>query len=167
MTYTELQKKIARLEAELAEVKEMAMGMKKRADGGGVFKPGIGQEYWCILASGEVYRLVWNYDTTDHDRYIIGNCFPTEQSAEDTVRVLKLIQKARESQDGFVSDWENAIEIKYVLYFDWLKGKVCVTNYRVLEIASTFGFWEDRSMCEQFIDENREEILWFFTEYRR
>ena len=163
MTYTELQKKIAHLEAELAEVKEKAEAMKKRADGG-VFKPEYGEEFWYISTWGTTFVDNWIGDSVECDQYAIGNCFPTEQSAEDTVRVLKLIQKARESQDRFVPDWENAIEIKYVLYFDWLKGKVCVTNYRVLEIASTFGFWENKSVCEQFIEENREELLWYFTE---
>ena len=164
MTKTELQKKIARLEAELAEVKEKAVAMEKKADGG-VFKPEDGQEYWCILASGVVHRLVWNDDMTDHDRYAIGNCFPTEQVVEDVVRVLKLIQKARESQNGFVPDWEDPTQRKYSLYYEG-SGIWAGCNFS-MNIATIFGFWEDESGCELFIHENRDELRWFFTEYER
>lgn len=164
MTNKELQEKIARLEAELAEVKEMAVAMKKRADGG-LFKPEDGEKYWSISGSGKAYESRWNDRQSDKKRYAIGNCFPTLQSVEDAVRAQKLIQKARESQDGFVPDWENLTQHKYHLYFD--SGEIYGARGYTRNAASIFGYWEDKSVCEQFIDENREELLWFFTEYRR
>lgn len=164
MTNKELKEEITRLKTALAELEEKVEALPKRADGG-VFKPEDGQEYWYISGSGKVYGRYNNLIA--HNRYSIGNCFSTRQLAEDTVRVLILIRRAKESQDGFVPDWENAIEIKYVLCFDWLKGKVCVTNYHVLEIAPIFGFWKNKSACDQFIQDNHDELIWFFTEYRR
>lgn len=164
MTNTELQEKIARLEAELAEVKEKVEALPKRV--GGVFKPEYGEEYWYISAEGTTFVDNWGGDSIECAQYAIGNCFPTEQAAEDTVRVLKLIQKARESQNGFVPDWENSTQHKYFLYFHM--GDIGVADYPSINVAPTFGFWEDnKSVCEQFIDENREEILWYFTEYER
>ena len=161
----ELIEKITRLETALAEVKEKIAALPKRVDGGGVFKPENGQEYWCMVASGEVYRQVWNYNTMDHARYVIGNCFPTEQAAEDFVRASKLIQKARETQDGFAPDWKDPIQQKCFLYFQM--GEIGIADYPSINVAPIFGFWEDESVCEQFIDENREDLIWFFTEYRR
>lgn len=165
MTYKELKEKIARLETELAEVKEMAVAMKKRADGGGAFKPENGQRYWSFTRVGGVSSDWWNNHKFDYERYAIGNCYPTKQSAEDAVRVLKLIQKARESQNGFVPDWENMEQTKRTLHFDGEGIRVRI--YTLWNTASIFGYWEERSMCEQFVDENREELLWYFTEYRR
>ena len=165
MTYKELKEKIARLETELTEVKEMADAMKKRVDGGGVFKPENGQKYWYITHSGILTNDQWDDHWADHGRYEIGNCFPTEQAAEDAMRALKLTQKARESQDGLVPDWEDPIQHKYFL--DCHRGDVGVADHPSIHVAPIFGYWEERSMCEQFVDENREEILWFFTEYRR
>ena len=164
MTNTELQEKIAHLEAELAEVKEMAEAMKKRVDGG-AFKPEYGQKYWYISREGKAENYRWEDHSFDHDRYAIGNCFPTEQSAKDVVRVRKLIQKARESQGGFVPDWEHSTQRKYSLYFD--RVEIWVTSHISLNIAPIFGFWEDESVCEQFIKDNHDELLWFFKEYRR
>lgn len=165
MTNKELKEKIARLETELVEVKEMAEAMKKRADGGGVFKPQDEEKYWYISGSGEAYVCWWKNHPTDHDRYSIGNCYPTEQAAENAIRVLKLTQKARETQNGFVPDWENATQRKHSLYFD--RVEICVTSHISLNIAPVFGHWEDKSVCEQFIYENEKDLLWFFTEYRR
>lgn len=164
MTYTELQKKITHLETELAEVKKMAMEMKKKVDGG-VFKPDYEQKYGYISGAGEADSSWWDDYYVDRNRYAIGNCFPTEQSAEDAVRVLKLIQKARESQDGFVPDWEDAVQYKYFLSFK--SGDIYAAINWTTNVVSKFGYWENRSVCEQFIDENSEELLWYFTEYRR
>ena len=164
MKIKELQKKITCLEAKLAEVKEMAEAMKKRADGG-VFKPEYEEDYWFILGWGEVYESQWKNHLGDLRRCEIGNCFPTEQAAVDAVRVLKLIRRAREAQDGFVPDWEDFEQNKYQVYFD--SGEIHVANLHTANMAPIFGYWEDESVCEQFIRDNHDELIWFFTEYRR
>ena len=165
MINKELLEKIARLETELAEVKEMAEAMKKKADGSGVFKPKDGQKYWFISASTGVYESQWENHPIDHDRYSIGNCFPTEQLAKDTVRALKLIQKARESQNGFVPDWENREQRKFYLYFN--DNGTWTGSSFLVNVTPTFGYWGDKSECDKFAKDNHNELIWFFTEYRR
>lgn len=162
MTNKELREEIARLEAALAELGEKVEALPNGADGG-LFKPKNGEDYWSISGLGEVYREVWYCS----GRYSIGNCFPTEQSARDTVRVLKLIQKAKESQDGFVPDWGSAQQGKYSLGYESLYNEVCVTYHLLRNMTSTFGYWEDELVCEKFISDNHDELIWFFTEYNR
>jgi len=166
MTNKELKEKIARLETELAEAKKMAVAMKKRADGC-VFKPKFEQTYWFISGVREIDLEKWCNLPMQNIHYSIGNCFPSRQSAEDTVRVLKLIRKARESQDGFIVDWENWMQNKYVLYFNTEEKELRITNHISINAAPIFGYWEDESACERFIDENSDELIWYFTEYRR
>ena len=165
MINKELLEKIARLETELAEVKEMAEAMKKRADGDGLFKPEDGEKYWYILGSPVVYESQWENHPIDHDRYSIGNYFPTQQAAEDTVRALKLIQKARESQNGFVPDWKNSKQKKYSLRL--YSGTIGIEKSTSINTEPALGYWGDKSICEQFVIENFHELIWFFTEYRR
>ena len=93
----------------------------------------------------------------------VGNVFLTKQEAEDEVRARKLIQKARQSQDRFVPDWENFEQNKCFVYFDSGEIRILIHDYR--DVAPIFGYWEDESACEQFIDENREELRWYFTEH--
>lgn len=164
MTNKELQEKIARLETELAEVKKTAEAMRREADGGGVFKPKSGEKYWQIENDGGVYSEWWEDYYFDEDLYSIGNCFPTEQAAKDTVRVLKLIQKAKELQNGFVPDWEDMLQNKYSVRF--FTGDIEISVCQLHNEASMFGYWEHRHACEQFVKDNREELLWFFNKKR-
>ena len=62
-------------------------------------------------------------------------------------------------------DWEDDAQTKYFLNFHM--GDIGIIDYYSVNIAPIFGFWEDESTCEQFIDENYEDLKWFFTEYRR
>lgn len=149
----------------LKELTEKVEELKSSIDDGGVSKPQDGQKYWFISASTGAYESQWENHPIDHDRYSIGNCHLTKQSAEDTVRALKLIQKARESQNGFVPDWEDDAQTKYFLNFHM--GDIGITDYYSINLAPTFGFWEDELACEQFIEDNHNEFIWFFTEYRR
>lgn len=165
MTNKELLEKIESLETELAEVKEMAEAMKKKADGGEVFKPKDGQDYWFISGSGEVYQSKWYDDWDDRNRYEIGNCYLTKHSAEDAVRVLKLIQKARESQNGFVPDLEGSKQRKYSLRFQL--GNIDIESCASINTAPTLGYWGNKMVCRLFIEDNYDELIWFFTEYRR
>ena len=159
----ELKEKITHLETELAEVKEKVAALPKRV--GGVFKPEDRERYWYISQAGEADTSWWDNYHVDHDRYAIGNCFPTKQSAEDTVRVLKLIQKARVSQDGFVPDWEDSTQDKYLMYSDG--SRISTTGFSSTNTSPILGFWKNKSACDQFIKDNHDELLWFFTEYRR
>lgn len=163
MTNKELQKKIARLEAELTEVKEMAVETK-RPDGGGVFKPEDGQGYWAVSMDGNIYCGVWDNHPMDHKIYAMGNCHRSHLAAEDTVRALKLIQRARETQSGFVPDWEDSTQGKYFL--DFQMGDIRTTYHHSINVAPIFGFWENKLACDQFIEQNHEELTWFFTKYR-
>ena len=85
----------------------------------------------------------------------------------DTERARKLIQKAKESQNGFVPEWEKLTQCKYRLYFDNECKEVRVMSSQLLNPDPTLGYWKDKSECEKFISENREDLIWFFTEYRR
>ena len=148
----------------MKELTEKVEELKNSIDDG-VFKPEYGEEYWYISGYGMLFVDNWGGNIIECDKYAIGNCFPTEQSAKDVVRVLKLIQKAKESQGGFVPDWEDSKQQNCFLYFQ--AGGIGIAGYPSINVAPIFGFWEDKSECEQFIKDNHDELIWFFTEYKR
>lgn len=163
----ELREKIARLKTALAELEERVEALPNRVNSR-VFKPEDGEEYWIISDTGGTFDSQWVdwVDTrTDEGRYAIGNCFSTRKSAEDAVRVLKLIQKARESQDGFVPDWENREQRKFYLYFN--DNGTWTGSSFLVNVTPTFGYWGDKSECDEFAKDNHADLVWFFTEYRR
>lgn len=165
MTNKELHEEINCLKTKLAELEEKVSALPNEDDSGGVFKPKFEQTYWFISGVREIDLEKWCNLPMQNVHYSIGNCFPSRQSAEDAIRVLKLTQKARESQDGFVPDWGDSTQPKYLLSFN--SGDIYFTRNWASNAASIFGYWEGKSMCRQFIHENEEELIWFFTEYRR
>lgn len=161
MTNKELQEKIVRLESELIEMRKKAEMLSK----GGIFKPKNEQDYWLISGYGEVSQVKWCNRMIDYQLYAIGNCYQTRQSAEDTVRAQKLIQKAKESQGEFMPDWEDWEQEKYYLYFE--DNAMRTGNNFSMNTAPIFGYWKEKEMCKKFIRENHHELIWFFTEHRK
>ena len=164
MTNKEFREKIDRLKAELAELGEKVEAMN-RVGSGGVFKPEYKQKYWLTSGAGEISEDEWDDAWLDERRYAMGNCYPTREAVEDTIRVLKLIQKARGSQGGFVPDWEDETQYKYSLIFKF--GNIIIENCRLINTASIFGYWRDKSACGEFASDNYKELVWFFKEYQR
>ena len=163
MTNKELKAKITRLEAELIEMKNKVETLPDIEKG--IFKPEYEEEYWFISDMGEIYNDTWFDTGVDHKRDKIDNCFPTEQLAEDTLRMLKLIKKAKESQCDFIPDWEDDMQDKYLLYYGM--ESILIVSDNSLNLAPILGFWEEEATCKKFIHENHEELIWFFTEYKR
>lgn len=163
MTNKELQERISRLEYELTEMRKKVEALPDIEKG--IFKPEYEEEYWFISDMGEIYNDAWLDVGIDHNRDKIDNCFPTEQLAEDTLRMLKLIKKAKESQNGFVPDWEDWEQEKYYLYFE--DNKMRIGNNFSMNIAPIFGYWKEEKICRKFIHENYEELIWFFTQYKK
>ena len=163
MTNKELKAKITRLEAELIEMKNKVETLPDIEKG--IFKPEYEEEYWFISDMGEIYNDTWFDTGVDHKRDKIDNCFPTEQLAEDTLRMLKLIKKAKESRIDFIPDWGNEAQEKYYLYFEDNKMRTG-SNFSV-NVAPIFGYWKEEKVCRKFIRENHEELIWFFTEYKK
>lgn len=163
MTNKELQEKIIQLESELAKMKKRAEVLSNNDNR--AFKPKYAEIYWYITNTGTASKVWWDNNEIDNHRYSVGNCYPTRRLADDTVQMLKLIQKAKESQGEFMPDWEDEEQEKYYLYFE--NNQMRTGSNFSMNVAPIFGYWKEKEMCKKFIRENREELVWFFTEYKK
>lgn len=59
------------------------------------WKPEIEQEYYCLGKDGSVMPDEWTGISIDDDRFDIGNCFQTEEEAEQVVEYLKALAVVR------------------------------------------------------------------------
>lgn len=63
----------------------------------GKWKPERGDLYWWVAAIDccpSVYRCAWQDDETDADCMELGNCFKTEEEAEQMLdKILKVLKK--------------------------------------------------------------------------
>ena len=117
-------------------------------------------KYYWISGFGEVARSTWFGYVNERKMRDVGNIFLTQKKAEDEVRARRLIVKAKcsEGNRGFVRGTLN----------------VCIhdTGYEIstgdmysLEYRPEFGYWGRVEDAEAFLDENREELRWYFTEH--
>ena len=111
----ELKQKIEELEKEVnsPEFEGIKKGVRQ--------KPEDGEKYFFINSFGEIYHNNWCDDYRDLCRFNIGNCFKTEQEAEDykenllTKQALKDL--ALELNDGVEVDWKSGQNKYCIAYY--------------------------------------------------
>lgn len=93
MTREEIEKKIAEMEAGIAELKnELEKAEDINPD---VFIPKGDEEYWSMYSDGKKSFKRWEDTSHDKDRLAIGNVFHTREEAEFEVERLKVIHELK------------------------------------------------------------------------
>lgn len=112
----ELKQKIEELEKEVNSPE--SEGIKK----GVRWKPEYGEKYYYLDDGGGINYAYWSNDNIDLFRFNTGNCFKTEQEAEDykenllTKQALKDL--ALELNNGVEIDWKSEEQEKHYLYLN-------------------------------------------------
>ena len=144
MTQTEKNKLIKELQEKLAEAEKIEVEQPKR------WKPNtVGVTYWLIKNSGDVGAMTWDNSTYDEWCYLIGNCFKTEEEAEEhkkqiyyTARYKNYIEEHSEPLD-----WSNTKRDKYYALFGYESNEIVVDS-----------FWYHKS--QGVIHASSEQIIW-------
>lgn len=115
--------------AELLKLVEKANKPKSK-----VWKPERGETYYCSWG-GIVYNNYCNSDFIDNNRYAIGNCFKTEEEAQNAVERLKIRAELQRYADEHNEpiDWENNNQEKWYIHFNYYNKTVgcgCITMAR-------------------------------------
>jgi hypothetical protein len=108
---TTLSEQVAKLEAELAE-------LKNKLDVEESDKPKLGDVYWTIDAFGRIKNFEWYNNDIDNRGYTYGLTHLTFESAEKEQRRLLAHAKFKRLANGFVPDWKNKKQSKYYTYKD-------------------------------------------------
>lgn len=133
MNKQELQNKIEDLEKQLAELKEQVNSPEFEGIKKGVRQmPEYDERYYYIDDSGVIISTPWYGTDSDIFRFNTGNCFKTEQEAEDfkenilTKQALKDL--ALELNNGVEICWKNSQECKYYVFTHSLDGGLHTTS---------------------------------------
>lgn len=124
----ELKERLEKLEA--AKIEELQL---KR------WKPNKYERYCRVNNCGDVCSTGWDNDRLDNFNYLIGNCFETEEEAEEykkqieyTVRYKNYIQEHSEPLD-----WNDACSYKYYAEFEYDENEINVDCYRTWKSQGT------------------------------
>lgn len=101
--------------AELNEKFEDASEEKKY--GGRV--PKSGDAFWFIMCDGSINEGSWDGVEYDKERFESGVAFWTKDEAEKELARRKAYVILKEDTKGFVPNWNNSSEKKYLVGYDW------------------------------------------------
>ena len=154
MNKQELQNKIEDLEKQLAELKEQVNYIEDEEIKKGVRqRPKIDEIYYFLNSLGNACHKIWLEEEQDLFRFNLGNCFKTEQEADDYRENLLTKQQlkdlALELNNGVEIDWVNEAQKKYCFVYSHNKNKLDYTpneawqelghiyslDYKFLEVA--------------------------------
>ena len=129
--------------------------------------PQEGDEYWYV---GDVYVRTnhWKNFPFDTKQLEIGNCYRTKEEALDAVRAQKLIADVARRRKELNGDWKPVDEDEdfdgyCIVYYE---GSYITFNSAYLNVTGApFGIYKDIKCAETIIEEFKDDLLWYFTEY--
>lgn len=116
------EERIAKLEKELAELKESI----KEEDENNQFcwKPKHGERYCYINSEGHIKSTIWYDDYSgDFHSYEIGNCFANCEDAEFAVEKLKVIHELKQFAEPKKKAWDNE-DAHFYIEWDFTLGRI-------------------------------------------
>lgn len=131
--------------------------------------PRVGDKVWTIMYDGELRRFTYANDEIDLNTADLGNMFRTREDAEKEVRARNLvaeIQKRRKELNGdWVPDWSDGDTEKYEICMATDEERPLVDCTWYTNSAPVFGHFKRRRDLEDVIEEFKDELIWYFTEY--
>lgn len=127
---------------------------------------GIG--YYAVSPWGVVDTMSESNYTIDDDYYDNVNYYSSEEVAKNNARADRLMRQLRRfSVENRKSkpDWTNRESHKYRIAYNHLESTIRVG--RSFE-SESFGavYFDSRELAEQAIEEFKNELIWYFTEYK-
>lgn len=150
----DIEKKMEALKAEFLgklEALEKEAEMQKKQEELKPWKPKDGEDYFYIGIDFTIDSWENVDDDTDKRNFRIGNCFPTEERAEQVAKKMRLLLRLEQLHDmlcpDYVPDWEDD-RLKFYVYFDHEQGSLNITASSFCDALSLVTF-ETRENAEK------------------
>jgi hypothetical protein len=128
-------------------------------------KPIKGEYYYCVSQSGYIHDARNNNDSLDNRQYDSGNCFTSKELAENIARYQSLDLRIRRRIAEICKpvDWNDDC-YKWAIIFDHKHCQLYSDFYKVINFGGYYCDTEEHA--EQIIKEFKDELMWYFTEFR-
>jgi hypothetical protein len=107
-------------------------------------------------------------DVMDDNSYVNADYYNNPTLAENNTRADRLMRQLRRfavEHSKKELDWNNNEQDKYYIYYNYCDNKLECDGY---VNARDFGqiYFDTLDACEEAIKEFKNELIWYFTEYR-
>lgn len=146
MNRKEYEERIAKLEKELDELKEVKIEDDEF--------PKYGQAYWFVETDGYVVYAYWGDNTTDNHRKDFLRVFKTQKECK---RYLEIQKAFKEKSKNFEPNWKDVNQDKYYLFYDHAENSVEIgwSPWCVQAVL----YFESRKVLEELISRFGEEDI--------
>lgn len=144
MNRKEYEERIAKLEKELKELKEMEIEDDEF--------PRLGEQYWFVDTDGYVVYAHWDDNTIDNYRKDFLRIFKTKKECK---RYLEIQKAFKEESKNFEPNWKDGNQDKYYLYYDHSDN--CVEISWNTWCGQAVLYFESREVLEELISRFGEE----------
>lgn len=129
-------------------------------------KPEYDEPYFYVGYDRTVVGTTWTNCKWDEDCFNCGNCFTSEELAENIARyqLLDLRIRRRIAEICEPVDWTDGTITKYGIYYHY-------KYHRLTYYVSAWGrycqwYCDTEEHAEQIIEEFKDELTWYFTEFK-
>ena len=145
---------------------ELAKLTKKEQKKTGYERAENNQLYYSIDAQNEIFADREANDSFDSIRYKNVNYYTEKTLAENNARADKLMRQLRRfaAENCAEVKWDNSDD-KYYLMYDYLYKEICIDAWKY---TKEFGqiYFDTEENAQKAIDAFKDELIWYFTEYR-
>lgn len=146
MNRKEYEERIAKLEKELDELKEVKIEDDEF--------PKYGQAYWFVETDGYVVGTQWCGSGVDSYRKTFLRIFRTGEECE---RYLEIQKAFKEESKKFEPNWKDGNQTKYCLYYDHDENSLKISGWNIREQAVLY--FESREVLKELISRFGEEDI--------
>ena len=161
MTKAEIEKRMNESQQELDTLKKQLNEPEKET---GWEKPVLGHFYWFF--DNNLIKYAYTMCVPDEIRYQIGNCFTSKELAENIARYQSLDLRIRRRIAEICEpvDWSATLQNKWNISFSHTNKSLLTCCYNSVQ----YGTWfcDTEAHAEQIIEEFKDELIWYFTEFK-
>ena len=132
MTQQEYENKIKELEKQIEDLKmaKVEEPQSKR------WTPKDDKNYYVVDSHGDATICYWEDDKFDEWQYLIGNCFKTEEEAEEYKKQIEYTARYKNyiEEHSEPLDWENENQYKYYPEFYSKDNRINIDYYCTIKI---------------------------------
>ena len=146
MNRKEYKERIAKLEKELKELKEVEIEDDEF--------PRYNENYWFVNSNGYIDGTQWCNTEIDNYRKDFLRIF---RSGEECERYFEIQKAFKEESKKFEPNWKDANQSKYYLFYNRIDNRIKVGYVSTIQIKSLF--FESREVLEELIARFGEEDI--------
>ena len=127
-----------------------------------------GEKFYLTDNVGGIISYYDDYTSLDDALYNSAEYYSDETVAKNNARADKLMRQLRrfavEHREKEI-DWKNENQAKIVIAYNYHDNKLTHWNFSFVPVMS-LAYFDSKEAVELAIDTFKDELLWYFTEYK-